>query len=441
MGFNTIEKKSIRYAILKYVVSKAFHIFYKISVTDNSGVKEGDPIIYAPNHQNALIDPLAVLFTRKGQLVFLARSDIFNNKFIASILYLFKMLPVFRIRDGFEKLQKNQKIFDKTIDVISNGNGLAVFPEANHAGYRRLRVLKKGVSRMAFQAEIDNEETLNVKIVPVGIEYEHYYWFRSSVHINYGEAISVKDYIGEYKKDKAIGLNKLNKAIAEGIRPLIADIQLKEEEEYDITNFITEINYNNKNEKLDLSFEDKILLDKVLVKQVIELKDTNNTVFVELITKAKEYNSKLQSIHSNDYSASILAKNKSYIYMYIVLLLMLPLYLIGALVNYIPYKIPYFTARKMPDIQFHATMYFGIGALVSFPFIYTIYFFVLNYYISTIEAIIFLIGSGVIGIFSYEYWRIYLKLKKIYRLNNSTNKDDIIRNREEVINLIVSSPK
>ena len=437
MSFKSVEKRTLLYSILKFLVSKAFHIFYQITVDDEQDdLEDGEPVIYAPNHQNALIDPLAIIFTRKGQIVFLARSDIFNNKFIAELLYSIKMLPIFRIRDGFENLHKNQKIFDKTMDVIASGNGLGVFPEANHAGYRRLRILKKGIGRMAFQTEINYNENLDVKIVPVGIEYEHYYWFRSKLHVTYGKSISVKDYIEEYKKDAPRGLNTLSKAIKEGITPLMVDISLKDNIEYEMTNFLTNINYNFKNDDLSLSFKDKVELDKILVEKVIESKESNLTLFNSLISKVKDYKTSINKIKTDDYSVGVIANNKSFLYFYPILAITFPMYLIGSISNYIPYKIPYFTTRKMPDIQFHSTMYFAVGGLVTIPMFYTIYLFVLNSYFGIVTAVILLIGIGVLGIFSFEYFKLFVKLKRINRFKNSSKKKETIKMRDEIISMI-----
>ena len=435
MGFNTIEKKTLIYTILKFWVTKSLSVFYQISVDNQSDVEEGEPIIYAPNHQNALIDPLAIGLSRKGQTVFLARGDVFNNKFIAEILYTIKMLPVFRIRDGFNQLHKNQAIFDKTMSVIANGNGLCVFPEANHAGYRKLRILKKGVSRMAFQTQINYNDELNVKIVPVGMEYDHYYWFRSKIHITFGKSISVKDYIDEFKKDEPKGLNALNKAISEGIKPLMVNIPFIDEE-YEMTNYLTDINFNNKNEDLGLSFKDKIDLDKILVNKIIDSKEKKNDFFNALISKTKEYKKAIDKVKTDDYSVGVIANKKSYLYFYPILFLMFPMYLVGVVMNYIPYKIPYFTARKMPDIQFHATMYFAVGALVITPMFYTVYLFVLKAYFGIGVALVLLIGIGVLGLFSYEYFRLFVKLKKINRIKKSDKLESILKLRNEVLGML-----
>lgn len=434
MGFKSIEKKTVFYTVLKFFVSKIFNTFYQISVDDRCDIPEGEPIIYAPNHQNALIDPLLILFTRKRQPVFLARGDIFNNKIIAEILYSIKMLPVFRIRDGFDQLHKNQAIFDKTMSVIASGNGLGVFPEANHAGYRRLRALKKGISRMAFQTEIAYEN-IDVKIVPVGIEYEHYYWFRSKVHITYGKSISVKDYLDEYNKDVPKGLNSLNKAISEGIKPLMVDITLKDEE-YEVANYLTEVNFNNKNIDLGLTFADRVKLDQEIVKDIISSKESKPDIFENLIAKATEYKSTIENIKTDDYSVGVISNKSSYLYFYPVLFLTFPMYLVGLIFNYIPYKIPYFITRKMPDVQFHATMYFAIGGLVVMPMFYTVYLFVLKAYFGLGVALVAVAGIGVLGLFSYEYFRLFVKLKRINRIKKSDELQSVIKLRNEILEML-----
>ncbi len=180
MGKENIEKYSKGYSLIKKTVG-FWHdnVFYrKVIVLGRDNIKSEKPIIFAPNHQNALMDALAVLFALKGQPVFLARADVFKNKIIAKILYYLKMLPVYRIRDGFRSVTGNDAIFDKTIDVLKNKRGLVILPEGNHEGHRRLRQLKKGICRVAFQADEASGFNLNIQIMPVGIEFSHYTRYR-----------------------------------------------------------------------------------------------------------------------------------------------------------------------------------------------------------------------------------------------------------------------
>ncbi len=127
-------------------------VFYRnIEILNIQNIPEKGHLIFTPNHQNALMDALAVLCTVERRTVFLARSDIFKKPVVASILYFLKILPIYRIRDGYELLKKNKEIFQKTTDVISNEKcALVILPEGNHAGVRRLRPFKKGFCANRF---------------------------------------------------------------------------------------------------------------------------------------------------------------------------------------------------------------------------------------------------------------------------------------------------
>jgi 1-acyl-sn-glycerol-3-phosphate acyltransferase len=127
-------------------------LFYKKIIIEGRENIPGDaPVIFAPNHQNALMDPLAVLFTAGNQVVFLARADIFKSKILARFFYWLKILPVYRIRDGADNLRNNDHIFDSTVKVLEHHRSIGLFPEAAHSNKRHLLSFKKGVPRIAFQ--------------------------------------------------------------------------------------------------------------------------------------------------------------------------------------------------------------------------------------------------------------------------------------------------
>ena len=131
MGKNNIEKYSAGYSALKNV-ARLWHnyIYYRrVIVIGRENLKSDSPRIIAPNHQNALMDAMAIVSSVRGRQVYLARADIFKKNFIARILYFLKILPVYRIRDGYQSLKNNDDIFDKTIDVLKNNIPLVILPE------------------------------------------------------------------------------------------------------------------------------------------------------------------------------------------------------------------------------------------------------------------------------------------------------------------------
>ena len=233
MGKENIEKYSAGYALLKSIAGFWHNnVFYrKIIISGSENIHPDNCNIFAPNHQNALMDALAVLFTHKGQPIFLARSDIFKKKIISSILYFLKILPVYRIRDGFSSLKGNDEIFSKTVDVLKNKNGLVILPEGDHAGFRRLRQLKKGICRVAFQADEATGFNLKIKIIPVGLEYSNYTRFRQVLTVVYGKPIEVSEYFDHYRENPERALNELRSRLSDEIKKVM--IHIESEEDYE----------------------------------------------------------------------------------------------------------------------------------------------------------------------------------------------------------------
>ena len=164
MNYKNIEKFSFRYAFFKFFIFYSLRIFYKkYKVIGINNIPKNEPVIFAANHQNTLMDALSILCAGKGQPIFLARADIFNSNFIIKILKFLKIMPIFRIRDGYKNLQNNNDIFDKSVDILEQKKVMTLFPEGSHLGKRKLKAFKKGIARIAFKAEETSNFNLNVK--------------------------------------------------------------------------------------------------------------------------------------------------------------------------------------------------------------------------------------------------------------------------------------
>ena len=80
-----------------YIYYRHFYILNKENIPP-----KGQPTIVIANHQNGLMDALAILHTMfqdRRQPVFIARGDIFKKDGVARILRFLKIMPTFRSRD------------------------------------------------------------------------------------------------------------------------------------------------------------------------------------------------------------------------------------------------------------------------------------------------------------------------------------------------------
>ena len=69
-------------------------------------LNEKGPLLIAANHPNSFLDAIIVSTLFKRPVYSLARGDAFAGKFFTTILTSLNMLPVYRISEGPENLEK-----------------------------------------------------------------------------------------------------------------------------------------------------------------------------------------------------------------------------------------------------------------------------------------------------------------------------------------------
>ncbi|MFT4754072.1 MAG: 1-acyl-sn-glycerol-3-phosphate acyltransferase [Salibacteraceae bacterium] len=217
-------KKILMFLLTEYVRTGLKFFYRKLgAVQVNKSINQGS-IIFAPTHQNAFMDALAIVMTQPRPSYFLTQAKVFQSKIGAAFFSYIFMLPIYRERDGLHTVKKNAKIFDKCVDILIEGKQpLTIFPEGNHNLRRAIRPLQKGIARIAF-AVLDKSPETNLKIVPVGINYSAHKKFRSDLFVLYGEPFPVKQFYTTYLKNKNQGYIELLAELDKQMRPLTIDI-------------------------------------------------------------------------------------------------------------------------------------------------------------------------------------------------------------------------
>lgn len=210
--------------VLRGLVRISLRLYYKkIYLEGAENIPKNVPIILVANHQNALIDPLLLATHTRLTPYFLTRASVFKKPIVAKMLHFIRMLPVYRVRDGFSSIQKNEQTFDQTFEVLKNNGTVIIFAEGSHSLERYLRPLSKGFTRMAFGLK-DRYPELTPVILPVGINYSAHRRSGSLVRIIFGKSIPV-----DMPNSKS-GL--LTKSVQETLKTLMVEIPA---ENYDET--------------------------------------------------------------------------------------------------------------------------------------------------------------------------------------------------------------
>jgi 1-acyl-sn-glycerol-3-phosphate acyltransferase len=178
------------------------------------------------NHNNALMDALLIATSAGRFSYFLTRASVFKNRKVKWFLRSLNMLPVYRVRDGWSSIQNNNEIFDYCRELLHNGKVVSLFPEGNHNIKRTVRPLSKGFTRIVYET-LDSYPDRELKIIPIGLNYQQADAFADSVSMIIGNPIDARTFM---TADRNQDILHLKDTISENIKTLTTHIPF---EDYD----------------------------------------------------------------------------------------------------------------------------------------------------------------------------------------------------------------
>lgn len=155
-------------------------------------VNESKPIIFASTHFNSFLDAILVHNTVQPKVFALARGDAFKNKWVAKVLDLVYILPIWRISEGKSNMIKNEATFERCHRVLNEYEKVYICPEGVCKNQREVLPLKKsGISGMAFRAW---QAGLDVEVVPAVQEYDQYHQFGKLANVSFNKPLKASDF-------------------------------------------------------------------------------------------------------------------------------------------------------------------------------------------------------------------------------------------------------
>lgn len=367
------------YSILHHYVNSVVKLSYdKIRYVGMERIPNDGAVIFAPNHTGTLMDALVILACNHKPKVFVARADIFKNPTLAKIFRFFKIMPIMRMRDGFDEVKKNNKTIEQATDVLKDKVPFCIFPEGTHQTKYSLQPLSKGIFRIALQAQ-DLMPDMPLYIVPVGIRYGSFWRYRASARVQFGEPMKVGDFLELYKnKTPQELMNIMRVALDERMKETLHYIP--NDENYDATYEVCAVTVNEQTKTLKKKAEYagfktadvQFVANNVSVKQVNKLKENNPEVAEKLFSLAnkaakirKAKNISLKSVASRQCAVCDILKS-------LLLLVTLP-YTIAATLLTLPVTLLCNTIfKKFKDQAFRNSVRF-IMNLIVWPLLMIIY--------------------------------------------------------------------
>ena len=186
--------------VIKFIVRGAlyiwFKLFYRLEINGGENIPKEGPLIFCGNHRS-YIDPPLIVATAKRDIKFLAKEELYKNKFLAFLGWAFEAIPV-------KRDEKDIAAIKSSLKDLKEGKCIALFPEGTRNGLEKGEKVKDGVAFFAVRS--------GAKVIPCGIKGGTKELRKLT--INYGKPLDYSEYKGS--KDKEV-LDKITKEIMDNI--------------------------------------------------------------------------------------------------------------------------------------------------------------------------------------------------------------------------------
>ena len=408
--------------------------FSAVEVNGEENVPERASVIFAPNHQNAFTDAMALLSSSPHPVVFLAKAGIFNRPWRDKALRWLKIMPAYRMRDGIKNLKKNEDSFDQAAQVLEHKEYFCLMPEGGQEEQRKLRPLVKGMFRIGFTVQERYQDSDSVWIVPTGIDYGSYDHSGGHLVVNFGKAINLRDYLKQHQENAPVAYNMVRDELSRRMSPLMLDIRT--DEYYDA--FYTTAYVCNLSMLDQMGWEDNETNRLAARQRIVALLDNAaqsggcEAELAELDKLTAQWREKNKPVEESaiakEYGRGV---DGSFLRALLHAVCMLPFAVVAQAINFVPLSIVKFACVKFSERGFYSSVSLA-GNMVLVPLWHIILFLglcmpVYHHYEATGWGWLMVACFAVIlpfsYFFSYHYW---WNLKFLWqRIKNLFRRDDV----------------
>ena len=140
------------YWLVRGVLQPFFHLYFRLSRIGREHIPDG-PVILASNHRSFL-DPFIIATLARRPLYYVAKEELFRNRFTG---WLLNNLGAFPVRRG----QSDTDMIETAKAILARGDAVLIFPEGTRIRPGALGRPRRGVGRLALES--------GAPVVPVAI--------------------------------------------------------------------------------------------------------------------------------------------------------------------------------------------------------------------------------------------------------------------------------
>jgi glycerol-3-phosphate O-acyltransferase / dihydroxyacetone phosphate acyltransferase len=383
--------------------------FRSVDVRHPERVPADGPVLLCINHPNNFIDSLLVGGAVPRTVHYLATAALFRNRLVARFLLACGAIPVYRKQDDPDKMQKNADTFEACYRAFGEGRLVAIYPEGTTHAEVRVQRIKTGAARLALGYEAERPGAL--RVIPVGLNFDARKSFRGRVLVSFGPAISVTPYLDAYRRDPVKAVEAVTDAIQWGIEAEVVHVERIDEGR--LVNAIQEL-YRDQllrelREERGLAEKqiDLVRLSRAIVDSTNYFKQRDPERVERIWQSIQSYRALLAEYHVKDEAVRARLERRrprQRIRRGWEAIAGFPFFVYGATVNFLPYWIPRWVARRMSRKETDYATWRFMTAIIALPLFWALETWLVARLAGPAVALAFLVSLPISGVIAYRYW-------------------------------------
>ena len=383
--------------------------FRSVDVRHPERVPPAGAVLLCINHPNNFIDSLLVGGAVGRKVHYLATAALFRNPLVGRFLRACGAIPVYRRQDDPDKMDRNLDAFEACFRAFREGRLVAIYPEGTTHAEVRVQRIKTGAARLALGYEAARPRELLV--IPVGLNFDARKSFRGRVLVSFGSPVAVNPYLDAYRADPVKAVEALTDAIQWGMEAEVVHVARIDEGR--LVNAVQEL-YRGELVRELVSERglaerqiDLVRLSRAIADSINYFKDHEPERVERIWQRIQSYRALLAEYHVKDEAVRARLERgrpRRRLRLTWEAIVGLPVFVYGAVVNFLPYWIPRWVARRMSRKETDYATWRFLTAMLALPLFWGLEILVVGRLAGAAAVAVFALSLPISGVLAYRYW-------------------------------------
>lgn len=383
--------------------------FKSVDVRHPERVPPAGAVLLCINHPNNFIDSLLVGAALERKVHYLATAALFRNPLVGRFLGACGAIPVYRRQDDPDKMDRNLDAFEACFRAFREGRLVAIYPEGTTHAEVRVQRIKTGAARLALGYESERPRELSV--IPVGLNFDARKSFRGRVLISFGAAVPVTPYLDAYRADPVKAVGALTDAIQWSMEAEVVHISRIDEgrlvsavQELYRSELVRELQAEHGLAERQI---DLVRLSRGIVDSINYFKGHDPERVERIWQRTQNYRALLAEYHVKDEAVRARAeqrRSRRRLRLTWEAIVGFPLFVYGAVVNFLPYWIPRWVARRMSRRETDYATWRFLTSILALPLFWGLEIILVARLGGAGAAVLFAVTLPISGAIAYRYW-------------------------------------